>query len=338
MKKIVIYGAGRVGTTAALNLMRVKAQCKADIVLYAPHNHKRCEGALMDMEDACAMQNITPSFAFKATSDVADLADADAMVVCSGGLSSREMYEDAAQKGIDDRLVQAVYNIDLMKQFAEVAKLSPHAIIFVLTNPVDLMCEVLRGLLPEHQVYGLGCWLDTARFKRELLPLLGKEFPHLQLSDIEASIIGHHNGTMFLHENSLTIDGLPYRFANRVEAAMKQTRGRGLAITETNVQATDQTANNGSYYGPARMVSDVIEAFICGRLSSGRFILPMNRQIYAIENAELAGKYAQMPCAIMRKSVVAVETKLSTSDVANMKHCFDVYDKDKEKLKAYMQE
>ena len=100
MKKIVIYGAGRVGTTAALNLMRVKAQCKADIVLYAPHNHKRCEGALMDMEDACAMQNITPSFAFKATSDVADLADADAMVVCSGGLPSREMYEDAAQKAI----------------------------------------------------------------------------------------------------------------------------------------------------------------------------------------------------------------------------------------------
>ena len=62
--------------------MRVETQCKADIVLYAPHNHKRCEGALMDMEDACAMQSITPSFAFKATSDVADLAVADAMVAC----------------------------------------------------------------------------------------------------------------------------------------------------------------------------------------------------------------------------------------------------------------
>ena len=160
----------------------------------------------------------------------------------------------------------------------------------------------------------------------------------MQLSDIEASIIGHHNGTMFLHENSLTIDGLPYRFANRVEAAMKRTRGRGLAITETNVQATDQTANNGSYYGPARMVSDVIEAFICGQLSSGRFILPMNRQILPVEDAELAGKYAQMPCAIMHKSVVAVETKLSVSDVVNMKRCLAVYEQDKEKLKAYMQE
>lgn len=338
MKKIVIYGAGRVGTTAALNLMRVKAQCKADIVLYAPHNHKRCEGALMDMEDACAMQNITPSFAFKATSDVADLADADAMLVCSGGLPSREMYEDAAQKGIDDRLVQAVYNIDLMKRFAEVAKLSPHAIIFVLTNPVDLMCEVLRGLLPEHQVYGLGCWLDTARFRRELLSELSKYFPRQRLSDIKACVIGHHNGTMFLHQKSLVINGLRYRPAEMIEPAIKRTRSRGLAITETNVQAADQTANNGSYYGPARMVSDVIEAFICGRVRDERLILPMNRQIYAIENAELAGQYAQMPCAIMRKSVVAVETKLSTSDVANMKHCFDVYDKDKEKLKAYMQE
>lgn len=338
MKKIVVYGAGRVGTTAALNLMKVETHFKAEIVLYAPHNHKRCEGALMDMEDACAMQNITPQFTFKATADVADLAGADAMVVCSGGLPSREMYADAAQKGIDDRLVQAVYNIDLMKQFAEAAKLSPHAVIFVLTNPVDLMCEVLRGLLPEHQVYGLGCWLDTARFKRELLPELSKEFPHLQLSDIEASVIGHHNGTMFLHENSLNIDGLPYRFAEKAELAMKRTKGRGLAITETNVQATDKAANNGSYYGPARMVSDVVEAFICGRVRNERLILPMNRQIFSVDNDELAGKYAQMPCVIMLKAVVAVETKLSPSDVSNMKRCLAVYEQDKEKLKAYMQE
>lgn len=338
MKKIVIYGAGRVGTTAALNLMKVETHFKAEIVLYAPHNHKRCEGALMDMEDACAMQNITPRFTFKATSDIADLADADAMVVCSGGLPSREMYADAAQKGIDDRLVQAVYNIDLMKQFAEAAKLSPHAVVFVLTNPVDLMCEVLRGLLPKHQVYGLGCWLDTARFKRELLPELGREFPHLQLSDIDASIIGHHNGTMFLHENSLTIDGLPYRFAEKVKLAMERTRGRGLAITETNVQATDKAANNGSYLAPARMVSDVIEAFVCGTVRNERLILPMNRQIFPVDNAELAGKYAQMPCVIMLRAVVAVETPLSPSDVSNMKHCLAVYEQDKEKLKAYMQE
>lgn len=329
--KIVIYGAGRVGTTAALNLMQADACHQVEIVLYSPHNHKRCEGALMDMEDACALRNITSKITFKATSNVADLANADAVVVCSEGLPSREMYADAAAKGVDDRLVQAAYGINQMKQFAAVAEQSPNAVIFVAAKPVDMMCEVLRTLLPQRQIYGLGCWLDTARFKRELLPQLLAEFKNLQLSDINAFVIGHHNGTMFLHENSFAINGLPYRFVNRVELAIRRTKGRELNITETNCKAATKVANNSSYFAIARMVSDVLAAFI-----GGEAVLPMNRQVLRQESAELAGNYAQLLCRVSQGKVEELPMSLASSDIVNLKHCFEVQAQDKQKLEAYI--
>lgn len=336
MKKIVIYGAGQIGTCVMAQLMTADSTADAEVVMYSPHNHSRVAGAELDLEDACALQGRSSSWHFKATDDVADLSGADVVVVSAGGCPTPEDYKRAAEQGIDDRLVQAMFNIDIMKQFAKDMKNSPKATIFVLSNPVDVLCNVVRNLLPKHQVYGLGCWLDTARFKRELWELLKENGnPNLQLSDVKATIIGHHNGTMFVHEPSVEVQNLKTvslsEMQKMVEQALDKTKGRGLFITNTNAQATTKKLNNGSYWAPAMMVSSLLRAFVKGEAT-----MPLNRQILSEESKELAGSCAQLLCRVGCGTVVPVPMKLTQRDVANLKNCLTEYSEGMQKLQRFI--
>jgi len=52
----------------------------------------------------------------------------------------------------------------------ELVKYSPDAVIFVVTNPCDIMAWVTWKLsgLPKHQVFASGTMLDTSRFRHLL--------------------------------------------------------------------------------------------------------------------------------------------------------------------------
>lgn len=328
MKKIVVYGAGQIGTCVMAELALHAPSDAVEVVMYAPHNHQRVLGAKLDLDDAAVMAASESGWRFKVTDNPDDFADADAVVVSAGGLPSKEEYLRAEQQGIDDRTVQGKFNIKIMRAFADTMHKCPHAVIFVLSNPVDMMCDIIREMLPTHQVYGLGCWLDTARFRRELWEIIHKENPRLNVSEIKAYIIGHHNDTMFVSAKS--VEGLPVS-PQQIETALTNTRRRGLFITQTNAKATTPKANNGSYWAPAIMVTDVLQAFV-----SGELLLPMNRRILPQESAELANFYAQLPCRIANGAVEAVPTELTTSDIANLRNCIETSRANVQKLMEFV--
>ncbi len=327
--KICIYGAGQIGITVMSNILFTKAAGVAEVIMYSPRNHKRVEGAYMDFCDATSLINHNSGWKFHATGEVKDMQNSDLVFLCAGDSPTAEEYAEGAKKGIDDRMVQAKKNISILKKFcADTGKYAPNAIVFIVSNPVDMMTEMARLELSTQEVYGLGCYLDSARFKREIYDHLVKEGWCGSYSEINAWIIGHHCGTMFPHEYSLSCSNLTSFNGNLSEVvnkALARTRNRGLEITNVNKGAVTQKLNNGAYFAPSLMVVEIMKAFV----NNDTILLPLNRKIDEDDYLpEFVGYQAQLFCLIDRK-VCPCHVSFTENDVNNMKTSIECYEESK---------
>lgn len=324
MKKITIYGSGQIGVTAMSNILFTRAKGNAEVIMYSPRNHKRVEGAYMDLCDAIPLNS---GWKFCATGEAKDMEGSDVVFLCAGDSPTVEEYAEGAKQGIDDRMVQAKKNISILKKFcADVREYAPQARVFILSNPVDMMSEMARLELPKHEVYGLGCYLDTARFRRELYEHLVGEGWRGCYADIQAWIIGHHCGTMFPHEGSLKIANYTGNLSELVKKALARTRNRGLEITNVNKEATAQKLNNGAYFAPAQMIVDVMKALV----NKETLYLPLNRRIKEEDLLPgFVGYQAQLLCVITEGSIYACCMEFSENDVRNMRTSIETYEESK---------
>lgn len=64
MKKIVVYGAGQIGTCVMAELALHAPSDAVEVVMYAPHNHQRVLGAKLDLDDAAVMKAQRGIFTF----------------------------------------------------------------------------------------------------------------------------------------------------------------------------------------------------------------------------------------------------------------------------------
>lgn len=314
MKKLFVYGAGQVGVHAMVYVLNAKVAGAAEVVMYAPHNSKRVEGAIEDIQDAQAMTGQSSDWYFRATSNIRDMKGCDFVFFCAGKFPRPEEYAEAAQRGIDDRLLQAVQNIDILKQFCqEVAQFCPQAKIFIITNPVDVMTQIAREQLPQNEIYGLGCYLDTARFRRIMSELLAEKGLYIAPQNIKAWVLGHHCDTMFLHRASLP--QIDYVTEELLATAMERTKARGLQITRINQQAESKKINNGSYFAPAIMMANVMISCV----TKTELLLPLNRYIGEEDNLpQMAGKSAQLLAKIKDGKVTPQTLPFALTDVEAM--------------------
>jgi L-lactate dehydrogenase len=86
------------------------------------------------------------------------------------------------------------------------AGLRKDAIIFVVSNPVDVLTYLALKVtgLPATQVIGLGTMLDTSRFCSLIAD--GLKLPPTQ---VRAMVLGEHGDTMLPIWSSATVDGFP---------------------------------------------------------------------------------------------------------------------------------
>ena len=152
MKVAIIGGGGRVGSCAAFAL-----QCSGvvkDIILFDA-NQAAAEGEALDLLHGaafCADQNIYPG-------SYADCAKADLICITAG----------LRRKPDESRLDLVNRNVSLFRGIIQQLKdagLRKDAIIFVVSNPVDILTQLAMEDtgLPANQVIGLGTVLDTSRF------------------------------------------------------------------------------------------------------------------------------------------------------------------------------
>jgi len=75
------------------------------------------------------------------------------------------------------------------------APISPHTILLLVANPVDILTHFARKLsgLPESQVLGTGTSLDSARLRGILA-----QKADVAASSIDAYVLGEHGDSQFV--------------------------------------------------------------------------------------------------------------------------------------------
>jgi len=171
--KIVIVGAGSVGTTFAYSLL---IRGLASQIAIIDVNRERAEGEVMDLNHGMPFAEPVRIWA----GDYSDCRDADIVVISV----------DKGQKIEQSRLELAQGNFELLKQIVpSITEYNDECILLIVTNPLDVMTYAALKLshFPKNRVIGSGTILDTARLRY----LLGERL-QVDPRNVHAYIIGEH--------------------------------------------------------------------------------------------------------------------------------------------------
>jgi len=172
-RKVVVIGAGSVGTTYVYALMRTGLA--AEIVML-DLDRKRLKGEIMDLEQGLAFLQPVEIRA----GDYSDCADANLIVITAG----------AKQTPGQTRLHLIRQNADIIKTVcSEIKKYDSKAVVVMVTNPVDALTQLALKRLnwPRQRVIGSGTVLDSARFRELLSRHCG-----IDTRNVHAYILGEH--------------------------------------------------------------------------------------------------------------------------------------------------
>jgi L-lactate dehydrogenase len=192
MKVTIIGGGGRVGSNAAFALQCAGLVSEIQIL---DANADLAAGEALDLLHGTSVIADQRIYA----GDYARAADSDIFVITAG----------LRRKPDESRLDLINRNVALFDGILASIKqagLRKDALIFVVSNPVDILTQlaVFRLGLPWQQVLGLGTMLDTARFRSLIAESLA-----LAPTQVKALILGEHGDTMVPIWSSATAAGLP---------------------------------------------------------------------------------------------------------------------------------
>ncbi|MCP4660928.1 MAG: malate dehydrogenase [bacterium] len=287
--KITVIGAGHVGETVAYNCasMELGDVVLIDIIEDMP------QGKALDMFEA------SPVFGFDSTitgtNDFVDTAGSDIIVQTAGLPRKPGMSRD-------DLLAA---NVKIVKEcIGPAAKASPDAIIIVVTNPLDTMCEVARQVsgFPRERVVGMAGILDVSRMRSFIAMELG-----VSVQTIQAMVLGGHGDSMVPLPSYSTVGGVPINKripADRLEAIIARTRKGGGEIVKL-------LKTGSAYYAPALGVAEMVDAIVKDKHK----ILPC--AAYLQGEYGLTDTYVGVPIQLGRKGMeTIVELELSADEQA----------------------
>jgi len=172
-RKIVIIGAGAVGSTTAFTLL---LRNRVDELVLIDSNHDKAVGDALDMNHGMPYLGTAKLWA----GTYEDCKDADIIIITAG----------AAQKPGETRTDLLKKNASIFDSIIkEVMTYNDDAILLIATNPVDVMSYYswTKAGWPAERVIGSGTLLDSARFRY----LIGKEL-QIDPRSVHAHIIGEH--------------------------------------------------------------------------------------------------------------------------------------------------
>jgi L-lactate dehydrogenase len=190
--KVGIVGCGMVGSASAFAL--VMRGVGREIVL-VDANRARAEAEADDIHHAVPFAH---PLAVRA-GGYGDLAGCGAVVIAAG----------VAQRPGETRLQLLERNAAVLGAVVPaILEHAPHAVLAVVSNPVDIMTHVAahfaaqRGV-PATRVIGSGTMLDSARFRA----LLGRHFD-VDAQHVHAYVLGEHGDSEVLTWSQATIAGM----------------------------------------------------------------------------------------------------------------------------------
>jgi len=241
--KVTVIGTGNVGGMLA---QRIAKENLADVVLCDIVQGKP-QGIALDLAQAHAISNHDRRII--GTNDYSDTKDSDVIVITAGlprkeGMSRNDLLRINA--GIVKDVVQ------------QAIALSPHAILLVVTNPLDVMTYLAwkaSGLAPQ-RVIGMAGVLDAARFSTFIAMELG-----LSTSDIYATVLGGHGDLMVPLPRLSTVNGVPI-----TELLPQETIARLVERTRNGGAEIVKLLQNGSaYFAPSAAAYTMVETILSDR-------------------------------------------------------------------------
>jgi len=237
--KVTVVGAGNVGATAAQRIVEKELADVAliDIVEGVP------QGKALDIMESAPVEKfdarMTGSNGYEIT------AGSDVVVITAGlprkpGMSRDDLV--ATNEGIVSDVVR------------KVLPGSPNAILIVVSNPLDAMCEVARRVskLPRERVFGMAGVLDSARMRWFMAEALG-----VSVENTHAFVLGGHGDTMVPLPRFSTVAGIPLPELlpkEKIDAIVKRTRDGGAEIV--NLLKTS------AWYAPSSAVVEMVDAVL----------------------------------------------------------------------------
>ena len=189
--KITVIGMGAVGTEVVGHLLNSGVATEIVVVDQA---HAKAQAEIWDFSHITSF--IYAQNPRLIAGDYDDAAGSDIVVITAGAQIKTGQSRDA--------LVQI--NSAIMRQIiAEVERTSPGAIVLMVTNPVDILVQVVlrHSAFPKERVISLGTIIDTARFLR-----LVSEHVAIDPKNLFGWVLGDHSETGFIPWSLCNVCGL----------------------------------------------------------------------------------------------------------------------------------
>jgi L-lactate dehydrogenase len=189
-RKVVIVGAGAVGSTFAYTLAQSGL---ADEIVLLDNNQELVKGQVLDLSHGLPYYpNVDISIG-----EPADYRDAHVIVITAG----------AKQKAGESRLNLLQRNATIMEGIVDdIVEQGSEGIIVVVSNPVDVLTYLAhkRSSWERGRVIGSGTVLDSARFRY----LLSKQC-NVDVHNVHAYILGEHGDSQVAAWSMTNLAGVP---------------------------------------------------------------------------------------------------------------------------------
>jgi len=281
-RKVVVVGAGSVGTTYIYALMHTGLASEIALI---DIDQKKVEGEIMDL---CHGLAFVPPVNVHAGS-YSDCGDSALIVVTAG----------AKQAPGQSRTELVRKNAGIVSSIcSEIKKSGSSAIVVMVTNPVDALAEVaLRRLgRPRETVIGSGTVLDTSRFRYMLSHHCGID-PH----NIHAYILGEHGDSevaawSMTHVAGMSIDDY-CRICHKCDYSVRRSE-MAKAVRESAYHIIDY--KGATYYAIGLSLVRITQAILRNEHSVLTVSVHMNGE-YGTEGISMS-----VPCVIGRSGVQKV--------------------------------
>lgn len=241
MSKVSVVGAGFVGETVAITLVRNES---VDEVVLIDIIEDMPIGKGLDMKESTPIHGSdTKIFG---TNDYSMMKDSDIVVIAAG----------IPRKPGMDRMDLLKTNINICKAVvANIKEHAPNSIIIYVANPVDVLTYSAMKFsgFPKHKVFGMAGVLDTARY-RAFISMEAK----VSVKDIRAMVLGGHGDSMVPLTRFTSIGGVPlseFLPQDKIDAIVERTRKGGGEIVGL-------LKTGSAYYAPGMAVAEMVEAVI----------------------------------------------------------------------------
>jgi malate dehydrogenase len=243
-KKVTVVGGGFVGSTTA---QRIHDAGLADVVLTDILEGVPA-GKALDMAESAPILGTDAQAAgiSTASGDYRETANSDIIVITAGFPRKPGMSRDDLLKA----------NYEVVKGVVEaVVKLSPGAILIIVTNPLDAMAQAAFKVsgFSKNRVIGMAGVLDSARMST----FVAREL-NVSVENVHSFVLGGHGDDMVPLARYSTVAGIPLTELlpkEKLEAIVTRTRKGGAEIV--NLLKT-----GSAYYAPSAATVEMVEAIL----------------------------------------------------------------------------